>query len=276
MACYRFHLMNGFAERRQAGAAVAVVECEAFPDDATLHAIAFQLNAPETVFIEPGTGRARAFTAQYPLPTSGHGAIAIAAALEDRLTHAVDFGHGPITTWQENGIWWFYAEAPKSRLVVLPVEGLTNALWIEFGDLTGQNLFVDTGLDQLMVPLRNQHAVLKARPKPEVLAQLADNGRHIPQLALWHQEGDVVTLRSFSSDQLNVYEEFGAADSAANIAGWRLATGSVAPFSFKVEQGISIQRVHTRLSVMHVSVDVRRRIAVGGRMWKIGTGELEF
>jgi len=274
MARYRFHLMNGFAERLLAGATTTVVECAALDDAALLQALAYQLAAPETVFVDPDSGRAAVFTPQYALPCSGHSALAATAALGDRLRAPIDFGRGAVPVRQHDDLWLFRSEAPKSRAIALPADALTAALGLEFGDLTGQNLFIDSGLEQLVVPARSQQAVLKARPKPLAMAQLADNGLHIPQLVLWHQEGDVTTLRSFSSDQLNVFEDFGAADAAANVAGWKLATGSVTPFSFKIEQGHTIQRVISRLSVLYVQMDGARNISVGGRMWKVGEGEL--
>ncbi|SMC29712.1 phenazine biosynthesis protein PhzF family [Andreprevotia lacus DSM 23236] len=274
MARYRFHLMNGFAERILAGAAIAVVECETLDDDATLQAVAYQLGAPETAFVEPTSGRARVYTPQYALPSSRHAALAIAAALGERLGAPVNFGAGPIKTWRDGTLWHAHADASKSRAVSLSVDALTGALGLDFGDLTGQNLFVDTGQEQLVVPARTQQAVLKARPKPGPLGLLAHNGNHIAQVVLWHQEGDVTTLRSFASDQLNVFEDFGAGDAAANVAGWKLATGSAAPFSFKIEQGHTIQRVVSRLSVLYVSATANRQIAVGGRFWKVGEGEL--
>ncbi|KAF0814565.1 hypothetical protein IGB42_00619 [Andreprevotia sp. IGB-42] len=275
MARYRFHLMNGFAERLLAGAAIAVVETGNLDDSAALQALAYQLGAPETAFVDPASGRARVYAPQYPLPSSGHAALAIAAALGERLLKPVDFGLGPVQTRQQGALWHFQAEAPKSRAIALAADALTSALGLDFGDLTGQNLFVDTGMEQLLVPARSQQAVLKAKPKAASLALLASNGPHIAQLVLWHQEGDVTTMRSFASDQLNVFEDFGAGNAAANVAGWKLATGSVAPFAFKIEQGHTIQRIVSRLSVLYVATDASRRISVGGRIWKVGEGELD-
>jgi predicted PhzF superfamily epimerase YddE/YHI9 len=79
--------IDAFAARRFAGNPAAVVVLEAFPDVATMHAIAAENNLAETAFLVPeGTDyRLRWFTPVVEVPLCGHATLASAAVVMERL-----------------------------------------------------------------------------------------------------------------------------------------------------------------------------------------------
>ncbi|MBM3117611.1 PhzF family phenazine biosynthesis protein [Jeongeupia naejangsanensis] len=276
---YEFFLINGFAERRASGAPVAVFLVDTLPDDAVMRQLAYQLNQSESVFVTRDAGAIRCVTPQFTLPFSGLAQLAAAAVLHretGRCPESLPGRYGPIQLSYDEHAYWFRAWANRTQPAAAGTMEIASALSVDARDIAAPALMIDTGLAQLMVPLRSRQAVLQAAPHPALLAQLAANGQHIAQLALWHRDGDIAMLRFFSSDSFNVYEDFGAGSAVANLGGWLLATGGEQPCRLKVEQGHTIHRPNTRLSVLHLQIGADRAIGVGGRVWIVGEGRVEL
>ncbi|GHD66632.1 PhzF family phenazine biosynthesis protein [Jeongeupia chitinilytica] len=276
---YHFFLINGFAERRASGAPVAVFLVDTLPDEAVMRQLAYQLNQPEAVFVTANGDAIRSVAPQFALPFSGLAQLAAAAVLHQQTGRCPDSlpgRYGPIRLSHDDHTYWFRAWANRTQPAAAGTMELASALGVDARDIAAQALTVDTGLAQLMVPLRSRQAVLQAAPHPALLAQVAGNGQHIAQAALWHRDGDIVMLRFFSSDSFSVYEDFGAGGAVANLGGWLLATGDDAPCRLKIEQGHTIHRPNTRLSVLHLQIGTDRAIGVGGRFWLVGEGKVEL
>jgi PhzF family phenazine biosynthesis protein len=79
--------VDAFTTRRFAGNPAAVLRMEMYPDDATLQAIAAENNLAETAFLVPEGGdyHLRWFTPKLEVPLCGHGTLASAAAVMERL-----------------------------------------------------------------------------------------------------------------------------------------------------------------------------------------------
>jgi PhzF family phenazine biosynthesis protein len=82
--------VDAFTSRRFAGNPAAVVPVDAFPADATMLAIAAENNLSETAFLVPADGeyRLRWFTPKTEVPLCGHGTLASAAVVMERLEPA--------------------------------------------------------------------------------------------------------------------------------------------------------------------------------------------
>jgi len=82
--------VDAFADRRFGGNPAAVMMLAAFPDDATLLAIAAENHLPATAFLVPENGdyRIRWFTALAELSLCGHATLASAAVIMERLEPA--------------------------------------------------------------------------------------------------------------------------------------------------------------------------------------------
>ncbi len=79
--------VDAFASRPFTGNPAAVMPLESFPDDATLQAIAAENNLSETAFLvaEGGDYRLRWFTPTLEVPLCGHGTLASAAVVLEKL-----------------------------------------------------------------------------------------------------------------------------------------------------------------------------------------------
>jgi PhzF family phenazine biosynthesis protein len=84
---FRFFQVDAFADVPFAGNPAAVVVLPEFPDDSVLAAIAAENNLAETAFLVVGDGdyRLRWLTPLVEVPLCGHGTLATAAVLFERL-----------------------------------------------------------------------------------------------------------------------------------------------------------------------------------------------
>ncbi len=84
MAEFRFYQVDAFAEGPLMGNPAAVMPCEAFPDEATMLAIAAENNLAETAFLVPtgaGVWDLRWFTPTVEVELCGHATLASAHAI---------------------------------------------------------------------------------------------------------------------------------------------------------------------------------------------------
>ncbi len=130
--------LDAFTDRRFAGNPAAVMRLPDFPDDATLLALARENNLSETAFLVPagdGAYRLRWFTPAVEVPLCGHGTLAAAAAVLERLQPAwpqVTFhtlsGPLPVRRSGEGYVLDFPARPTEP---VAPPPGLREALGVE-------------------------------------------------------------------------------------------------------------------------------------------------
>ncbi|GAA5783690.1 PhzF family phenazine biosynthesis protein [Chitiniphilus shinanonensis] len=276
----RFHHLNVFGERRTGGGGVVVCETPEFPDARTMQALAYQLQAPETVFLDVAHRRLRVYTPQYEQPFSGQALLAAAASyaqLTGERGPQLFYGtHGDTRVWPHDDLWWFHSRPAAARPSGVDVATLAAGLGLQAQDVAGVPRFINAGMDILLVETRSRQSVLQATPDPALLAQYAQAPGQVSAAAVWCRDGDLATLRVFNSDQFNLYEEFGSGTAAAAIGGWMLNQGGKPPLSLKLEQGHTIHRLVTRLSVLHLHVDDARHVRVGGKVWRVGGGEIEW
>jgi PhzF family phenazine biosynthesis protein len=272
----RYRIVNVFAERTLAGNPLCVFEDGHRLDDATMQALALQFNLSETTFLLPSSradARVRIFTPTFEMPFAGHptlGSAHVARALGrggDALTLEMKAGVIPVTASGDR--WTLEANAPAWREPSASRATLAAALGLAQADIGERPLWVDTGSDQLVVPLASFDAVRRAAPDAAALLRDASNGTRA-MAYVFAREGDHVLARFFFPKHGAVIEDPGTGSACANLGGWLIATGAPLPQRLSVDQGEAVDRP-CRLGL---DVTAARAIRVSGRVIELGGGAL--
>src|SRR6186997_2569536 len=183
MPTHAFRIVNVFAESTLAGNPLAVIDDARGLDDATMQALALQFNLSETTFVLPSTSataRVRIFTPTFEMPFAGHPTLGTAHVVReltragDRVTLEMKAGIIPVEASGDR--WTLEANAPKHRAPAASAGALATMLGLEAGDIAGAPLWIDTGSEQLVIPLASFDAVRRAAPAADALAAHASSG----------------------------------------------------------------------------------------------------
>jgi PhzF family phenazine biosynthesis protein len=273
-----FRIVNVFAETPLAGNPLAVFEDARGIDDATMQALALQFNLSETTFVLPSeraSARVRIFTPAFEMPFAGHptlGTAHVVRALHatgDRVTLEMRAGIVPVEA--DGDVWTLEANAPTQRRPDATRGELAAMLGLAADDLRAgaEPLWVDTGSEQLVIPLASFDAVRRARPSPAALAEHGSNGKRA-MAYVFACEGSRVVARFFFPKHGAIIEDPGTGSAAANLGGWLLATAATLPQRLSIEQGDAVGRP-CRLGL---AVGADRSIRVSGRVIEIARGRL--
>ena len=276
MTTHAFRIVNVFAESTLAGNPLAVLDDARGLDDATMQALALQFNLSETTFVLPSTSataRVRIFTPTFEMPFAGHPTLGTAHVVRDvkragdHVTLEMKAGVIPV---EANGdAWTLEANAPKHHAPAASSADLAAMLGLARDDIHGTPLWVDTGSDQLVIPLASFDAVRRAAPTADALAKHASSGNRA-MAYVFAREADHVLCRFFFRKHTSVVEDPGTGSACANLGGWLLVTGATLPQKLTVDQGEAVGRP-CRLG-LEVTAD--RRIRVSGRVVEIARGTL--
>lgn len=273
---YAYRIVNVFADPEAPGKLTGNPLC-VFEDarelsDATMQALAQQFNLSETTFLlasDKASAKVRIFTPSTELPFAGHptlGSAHVVRALGkagDAVMLEMKAGVIPVTARGDD--WTLEANKPRTRA---PADAahIVRALGIDGSDIAGVPLWVDTGSEQLVIPLGTPEAVRRCRPDAGHMAR-DDLGR----LYVWAQAGaNNVLARFFMLKHGALGEDFGTGSAAANLGGWFVAQKGPLPVSCVIRQGEPIGRP------AHLRLDVGRdgRIFVSGRVIELARGTL--
>ena len=288
MASYNYRIVNVFAESVLAGNPLCVFEDARGLDDATMQALALQFNLSETTFVLPSTvatARVRIFTPTFEMVFAGHPTLGTAhvvrslAATPDTVTLEMRAGIIPVSA--QGDLWTLSANAPKHRAVTATRAELAATLGIELADVAPDPaqppLWVDTGSDQLVIPLATADAVRRVAPRPDLMQKHASNGSRAMAYVFSPETGPAgasdtrhVVARFFFPKHGAVIEDPGTGSACANLGGWLLATGAQLPQRIAISQGEQVARP-CRLG-LEVTAD--RRILVSGRVIQLGRGAI--
>jgi len=276
MPSYAFRIVNVFAPSPLAGNPLCVFEDARGLDDATLQALALQFNLSETTFLLPSataTARVRIFTPTFEMPFAGHPTLGTAHVVRDlrrsgdRVTLEMKAGVIPVTA--QGDTWTLEANAPKHRAPAATSADLAAMLGLRTEDLAASPLWVDTGSEQLLIPLTSFDAVRRAAPSAAALRAHGSNGARA-MAYVFAREGDQVLARFFFPKHDSVLEDPGTGSACANLGGWLLATGAALPQRVAVAQGEAVDRP----CQLGLEVTADRRIRVSGRVLEIARGTL--
>ncbi|MFL9927324.1 PhzF family phenazine biosynthesis protein [Herbaspirillum lusitanum] len=283
---YAFRLLNVFAETTFGGNPLCVFEDARGMDDVTMQALALQFNLSETTFIFPSekaSARVRIFTTGYEMKFAGHPTLGTAHVVREVMQTgdklSLEFLAGVVPAWAQGDAWTFtapHAGKPKTAPGQLPKAEMAALLGLREGDLLDAPLWVDTGADQLLVPLRNLEAVRRANPDSAALERWPESslGRKTAYIFAFDpdQPGRVLARYFFSKKGGGVAEDPGTGSACANLGGWLIANGRSLPAAYQVDQGAMVDRPCRLL----LNVTEEGAIQVGGKVLEIGRGQISI
>ncbi len=283
-----YRLLNVFAidGERWSGNPLAVFPDGASLDDEAMLAIARELNLSETTFVLPkrdpaATARVRIFTPSYEMPFAGHPTLGTAYVVSE-LAHGarqivLEMKAGLVRVTRDGArLELAAAKAPVTRpWTTTDPDGaavLARAMGVAPAAIASPPLWVDTGVEQLVVRLEAVEDVRAMRADPSLLLAHARSERTDEGMVyVFADEGDGRVEARFVFSQLGSLVEDPATGSAcANLGGYLLATGAAAPFDRRVHQGAAVDRP----SALGLRVDARGTIHVGGLVSAVGGGTL--
>ena len=240
MPSYAYRLVNVFAESLLAGNPLCVFEDGRGLDDATMQALALQFNLSETTFVLPSTTSrrrdVRIFTPSFEMPFAGHPTLGTAhvvrslAATADSVTLEMRAGVIPVSAKGDR--WTLAANAPKHRAPTASRAELAATLGLAEADVAPDAarppLWVDTGSEQLVIPLASPDAVRRAAPRPDLMQIHGSNGTRAmayvfaPEPAEAGDSDDLqrAVARFFFPKHGAIVEDPGTGSACANLGGW--------------------------------------------------------
>jgi trans-2,3-dihydro-3-hydroxyanthranilate isomerase len=280
MNAYGYRIVNVFTQghARLSGNPLCVFERAQTLEAASMQALAQQFNLSETTFILPSeraTARVRIFTPGYEMPFAGHptlGTAHVCRALGlggDRLT--LEMPAGIITVRAAGDRWTLQAKAPSWREVQEPRLTLAALLGLDERDIGERPLWVNAGIEQLIVPLKSEAAVRRVRVRADLLAQLASVDGH-GMAYVFAPSGAGLLARFFFPHGGSALEDPATGSATANLGGWYLAMGRTLPCEFEISQG----EYAGRPSALRLRVDAERQIFVSGDVIELGRGTINL
>ena len=277
-----YRLLNVFtiAGDRFSGNPLCVFEDGGGLSDAQMQALALQFNLSETTFILPADGATalvRIFTPAMELPFAGHPTLGTAevvrdlAGAGDRLTLAMKAGVIPVVA--RGQAWTLQAKAPVARqLDAHRIPELAHSLGLAAADVADPPCWVDTGMEQLLVPLASGEVVRRITPGVG-LAQFSNAAGKVsvyafPPLAAG---GEMLVRFFFAKNAGQVSEDPATGSACANLGGYALTTGHALPLARTLRQG----EFTGRPSRLQLDVDADQRIFVSGDVTEVGRGYID-
>jgi trans-2,3-dihydro-3-hydroxyanthranilate isomerase len=288
MSEHRYRILNVFTtgDDRLSGNPLCVFEDGRPFSDETMQALARQQNLSETTFVLPSsvpgaTARVRIFTPTFEMPFAGHPTLGTAHVVREIVAGGdqvrLEMSAGLVDVSAEGDTWKLKtARAPETRKPAASSDELAAMLGLPISALANEALWVDTGAEQLVVPLARPSDVKDASPVAALLARHATSAKRGASMAyLWARDTNVentILARFFFLSGGSVLEDPATGSACANLGGWMIATGATLPVRQDVHQGGSVGRP----SVLHLEVDREEQIFVSGRVIELGRGSFRL
>ncbi len=275
---YAFRILNVFtvAGDRLSGNPLCVFEDAQGLTDAQMQALARQFNLSETTFIVPShqaTAHVRIFTPAFEMPFAGHptlGTAHVVRALRggDQVTLAMKVGIVPVMAHRDT--WTLRAaKTPVTRPVEATRAELAQMVSLPDDAVCDEPLWVNTGSEQLVIPIASGDLVRAARPVIELITKHGyTEARQEAMAYLWAPDG---TVRFFFTQHGAVVEDPATGSACANLGGWFIARDRT-PVTMTLRQGDAVARP----SQLGLRVDAERNIFVTGSVVELGSGSIEL
>ena len=280
---YTYRLVNVFVDSDTAtfgGNPLCVFENAHGMTDGEMQALAAQFNLSETTFILPRAGlppQVRIFTPAFEMPFAGHPTLGTAAVVHalglggESLTLSMKAGDIPVE--RQNGAWTFTGNRHTSRAANIASSDLALMLGVAGSDLAGDAMYVDTGSEQIVIPVASLDALARVKPVEALLKQHVKTKieRYLAYVVA-RVAPDRFQVRFFFPKDGGLTEDPGTGSACANLGGYLLDAGEATPSQYTVTQGEFINR----LNVLQLSLSADKRIRVGGRVLALGGGEIHL
>ena len=288
MPNFAFRIVNVFAESTFGGNPLCVFEDARGLSDVQMQSLALQFNLSETTFVLPSasaTARVKIFTPTFEMAFAGHPTLGSAHVVRDLLqagdSVTLEMKAGVIPVYAVESRWTLKAGAPQFRDVALSNASIAAMLGLNEDTILPGARWVNTGSEQLIVPLADADAVRRAQPKADLLAQFSSGalqGTPSRSMAyIFAPDGNrsaahQLLSRFFFLKHGSVVEDPGTGSATANLGGWMLGAGVALPLEFTINQGVDIGRP----CQLGLRVDAQQQIYVSGRVIEIGRGHIHL
>jgi trans-2,3-dihydro-3-hydroxyanthranilate isomerase len=289
MPSYSYRIVNVFAESTFGGNPLCVFENGEGLSDDDMQALALQFNLSETTFVLPSliaTARVRIFTPTFEMPFAGHPTLGTAHVVRALMSAGdsvkLEMKAGVIPVRAEGDRWELRANAPTYREPEQSKAGLAKILGLAEDDVLDGACWVNTGSEQLIVPLATADAVARATPDAILLKQIVSVAGRSSAASMAYvfapngidgQNGKPkIVSRFFFLKHTSVVEDPGTGSATANLGGWMLRAKRSLPVEFAIEQGAQVNR----LCHLSLRLDAQSAIFVGGRVVELGRGSVEL
>lgn len=277
-----YRILNVFTDGDNpfSGNPLCVFEDASDMSDQLMQDLARQLNLSETTFMTPGEGGAtasvRIFTPNFEMPFAGHPTLGTAHVVRELLDAGdavvLRMPAGDIAVAADGSTWTLRANAPTTREVTVSGENLARTVGLSPSTIAAQPLWVDVGVEQLVVPLRSAGDVRAAQADPRLLQEFGTGADGEALMYIWAPTGpETIESRFFFVQDNAAIEDPATGSACANLGGWFVANGQKA-IRRRIHQGSAIQRP----SVLDLSVDDEGVVFVSGTVREVGRGKFEI
>jgi PhzF family phenazine biosynthesis protein len=249
-----------------------------------MQSLALQFNLSETTFITStnivdngldADAAVRIFTPAFELPFAGHPTLGTAHVVRDLHgtgdSVVLQVPAGPIPVEATGNAWTLQAQPPRHRRVELGRDALAATISLPPDAIGEEPLWVSTGVEQLMIPLRSVESVHAAAPDSARMRALGPSDRET-MLYVWAAAGgDEIEARMFAVFGQSVIEDPATGSACANLGGWYLANGEKS-IRRTIHQGAAVRRP----SLLLLSVDDSGTIKVSGDVRELGRGTVSW
>ncbi|MGE0870437.1 MAG: PhzF family phenazine biosynthesis protein [Kofleriaceae bacterium] len=277
---HAFRIVNVFTldDDRFSGNPLCVFEDARGLSDAQMQALARQMNLSETTFVLPSDradARVRIFTPGFEMPFAGHptlGTASVVARDTSAVTLEMIAGIVPVTA--SAGAWTLRtARPPTTRRVEATRSELAAMVGVSEGAIAGEPLWVNTGVEQLVIPLRSAELVRAARPVPELLTRCGySESRDEAMAYVWARSDREWQVRFFFMSNGALIEDPATGSACANLGGWLLANDQPRPFEAILLQGAAVGRP----SRLGLRIGEDGAIYVTGAVVELGRGTVDL
>jgi len=273
-----YRILNVFTDGDNpfSGNPLCVFENATALSDKDMQDLARQLNLSETTFVTPGQGDAtasvRIFTPSFEMPFAGHPTLGTAHVVRELFAAGdaivLRMPAGDIAVRADGSTWTLQAKHPTTREVAVLADDLARTVGLLPSSLAAQPLWVNVGVEQLVVPLRSAEDVRAARADPRLLRQFGTGVDGESLMYVWAPTGpETIEARFFFIQNGAAIEDPATGSACANLGGWFLANGELG-IRRRIHQGGAIQRP----SILDLVVDEEGTIFVSGAVRDVGRG----
>ncbi len=283
MANYAYRLVNVFCQKKYmfSGNPLCVFEDARGMDEAVMQVIAQQFNLSETTFILPSkhaNAKVKIFTPSFEMPFAGHPTLGTAHVIRamrntgDELQ--LEMKAGIIGVAAAGNDWTLEANDPIYRDVTASRAELAKMLNVSEADIDDAPRWVNTGSEQLLIPLKNVAALRRAMPDSALMKKYATNASGEFKVYVWAEVAPYVMEARFFFPNMGgtIAEDFGTGSAAANLGGWLLEKKTALPHTVTIRQGDILGRP----SILGLMVDAEKRIFVSGHVIEVGRGVISI
>ena len=292
-----YRIVNVFARtgERLSGNPLCVFEDGSGLSDADMQALALQFNLSETSFVLPParsanaanaaeaaeaaevTARVRIFTPAMELPFAGHPTLGTAHVVRD-LMHSGDsvklaMKAGVIPVHAAANCWTLQAIPPVTRAFdPAQMPALAAALGAGHAEFAAAPLWVNAGMEQLLVPLASKEAVRCVSPGAGLAGFINASAKMSVYCFSPLSEAEMLVRFFFTKNTGSIAEDPATGSACANLGGYALAVNAPLPLTRVLHQGQFVGRP----SILTLEVDATRTVRVSGEVIELGRGCVEL